>query len=184
MDRFTFDDDYVRRLREHDARTEEHFNGYFEPRLFNRLRKHVRSIDDANDLRQDTFTRVLTMVYQDKVREAGALFGLVMSVCDRVLFEHYRDRGRTDQLGDDDDLTYEVDYLIDLITRETQLRVRRVLKELSRKDQKILRAIFIHEMSREEVCRKFRITSANLRVLLHRALKRFREKYPPDDETK
>jgi len=183
MDRFTFDDDYVRRLREHDARTEEHFFYYFRARLFDRLRSRVRSYADLEDVAQTTLTRVLQLVYDGKVRQAGALFGLVLSVCGHVLQEHYRKINRLEPI-DDDPPDPAPDPVDDLITRENQRRVRVVLDELNPKDAKILRAVFIDERPRDEVCREFEITSANLRVLLHRALKHFRERFPPDDETK
>jgi RNA polymerase sigma-70 factor (ECF subfamily) len=185
MDRFTFDDDYVRRLREHDARTEEHFANYFCPRLFNHLRPHVRSADAVNEIRQETLTRVLQAIYASKIHKGGALYGFVFAVSDNVLLEHYRKIARTDQLDDaHHERSYDAHYIDELITREKQLRVRRLLDELKPKDAKVLRALFIDDEPRKEVCRKFGVTSANLRVLLHRALLRFREKFPPDDETK
>ncbi|HMJ87627.1 MAG TPA: sigma-70 family RNA polymerase sigma factor [Vicinamibacterales bacterium] len=182
MDRFAFDDDYVRRLREHDARTEQHFVDFFQPRLFNHLRKRIGSLSDVNDLRQDTLTRVLQKIYDGKVRQGGALFGFVFRVCDIRVLEHYRDK-KLEALEDHAEPMYDDDPIDDLITRETQQQVQQVLDELEPRDAKLLRAFFILGVSRDEYCREHRITKDYFRVLLHRALKRFAEKFPPDDET-
>lgn len=181
MDRFAFNDDYVRRLRERDTRTEKDFYDVFYPRLFNHLRKRVGSMSDVEDMRQETFRRVFQKIYDGQLREGAALFGFVFRVSDIVVLEHYRKR--VEPVDESDEPSYDDDPIDDLITRESQLAVRRVLDDLPPRDAEILRAIFIHEIPRDEVARKFGITEANLRVVLHRALLRFAEKYPPGDVT-
>lgn len=183
MDRFAFDDDYVRRLREHDAQTEQHFYDVFQPWLFSHLRKRVRSRADVEDLRQDTLKRVLQKLYDGDLRAGGALFGFVSRVSDIVLLEYYRQNPRVEPMGDRPDPVDEYDVIVDLITRERQLRVQRVLAELPPGDAKLLRDVFILAVPREEIARKRGVTPEYLRVLLHRALRRFAERFPPDDET-
>src|SRR5258706_213630 len=118
MDRFTFDDDYVRRLREHDARTEEHFYGYFGKRLFDHLRPRVRSADAVDEIRQETFIRVLQAIYASKIHKGGALHVFVFAVSDNVLLEHYRRSTRTDQLDEaHHERSYDPDSINELITR-------------------------------------------------------------------
>jgi RNA polymerase sigma-70 factor (ECF subfamily) len=181
MDRFAFDDDYVRRLREHDARTEQHFYDVFYPRLFSHLRKRVASMSDVEDLRQETFRRVLQKIYDGELREEAALFGFVFRVSDIVVLEHYRKR--VEPIEEHDEPAYDDDPIDDLITRETKLRVQHVLDEMQPRDAEVLRAIFIRDVPREVVARELGVTDANLRVVLHRALIRFAEKFQPDDET-
>ncbi len=182
MDRFAFDDDYVRRLRGHDAQTEQHFYAFFQSRLFAHLRKLVRSFSDAEDLRQITLTRVLQKIYDGKLRQGGALFGFVFRVCDIAVLEHYRSR-KTESLDDQPEPTYDDDPMAGLITRERQVEVRRVLDELEPRDAEILEALFIRGIPREDFCQEHGITKDNLRVRLHRALKRFAEIFSADDET-
>jgi hypothetical protein len=40
-------------------------------------------------------------------------------------------------------------------------------------EAEILRAIFLDDEDREKVCRRYNVTPENLRVLLHRAKKKF-----------
>jgi RNA polymerase sigma-70 factor (ECF subfamily) len=51
-----------------------------------------------------------------------------------------------------------------------------VLAELPRKDREVLRLVLLEERDKAEVCQKLRITPEYLRVLLHRARERFRDR--------
>jgi hypothetical protein len=67
--------------------------------------------------------------------------------------------------------------LVDLslnLTRERKDLVRNVLEELPKKDQYILRAVFLEDADKAEVCKRFDVNRDYLRVLIHRAKMRFR----------
>jgi RNA polymerase sigma-70 factor (ECF subfamily) len=68
-----------------------------------------------------------------------------------------------------------------LVTRQTCQQVRQVLEQLPDKDRRLLRALFLEEKEKDEVCREFGVDRNYLRVLLHRAKQSFRalyEKHP------
>ena len=52
-----------------------------------------------------------------------------------------------------------------------------VLDELPPKDSEILRMLFLQDLDKADLCRKFHVTGDYLRVLLHRAKSRFRKMY-------
>src|SRR5215468_3959067 len=58
--RESFDRDYVERLKQGDAATERHFTKHFGDLLRLKLRARMCSVDLIEDLRQETFLRVLT----------------------------------------------------------------------------------------------------------------------------
>ena len=62
----------------------------------------------------------------------------------------------------------------EVVTRERKDLVRGILEELPDKDRKILRAVFLEDVDKEEVCRRFEVNRDYLRVLVHRAKIRFR----------
>jgi RNA polymerase sigma-70 factor (ECF subfamily) len=62
-------------------------------------------------------------------------------------------------------------------TARNTARVRLVLETLPPRDAEILRAVFLEEGDKEEVCRRLGIDRDYLRVLLHRAKKAFRMRY-------
>lgn len=64
-----------------------------------------------------------------------------------------------------------------VITRERKELVRTVLAELGEKDQTILRAVFLEEADKEDICERFQVDRDYLRVLVHRAKGRFREAF-------
>ncbi len=67
-----------------------------------------------------------------------------------------------------------------LVTRESQEHIRRILGDLPQRDQQLLRAVFLEEKDKDEVCRSFGVDRGYLRVLLHRAKDKFRLLYLKD----
>ena len=63
------------------------------------------------------------------------------------------------------------------VTRERTELVRTVLNDLGDKDRKILRAVFLEEVDKSEICERFKVDRDYLRVLVHRAKIRFREAF-------
>jgi len=55
----TFDDDYLRRLRDGDSQVEQHFASYFGELILLKLRRRVRTRQLMEDIRQETLCRVL-----------------------------------------------------------------------------------------------------------------------------
>lgn len=174
MDFFTFDDEYVRRLRDGDRATVEHYFQYFNFFLKRRLQGRVPS-DDVDDVIQTVHARVFAYLGSGKeIRESGKFGAFVIRFCDNVVHE----RGRvhaTEVLDDvypaDDDLVGE------LITAEEKTRVHRTLDTLKPREAEILRAVYLKDLDKDEICRQFQVDRNYLRVLVYRALEKFRDKY-------
>lgn len=176
-----FDVSYVSRLREGDTYTEQHFIGYFTELITMKLRSRLRAPEMIEDVKQETFSRTLSLIRSDGgLRHAERLGPLVNSICNNVLMEQYRASGRVEALGDDAaDLLIEKkpDALDVVISKDTREHVRRVLDGLKKRDQELLRAVFLEERDKDEVCRQMGVDRQYLRVLLHRAKGAFRELY-------
>ena len=84
VDFFTFDRAYVDRLRNGDPATEHHFFVYFEKLLQIKLRARAIGTDKVEDLKQDTFIRVITAVKEGGVRQPERFGAFVNSVCNNV----------------------------------------------------------------------------------------------------
>jgi RNA polymerase sigma factor, sigma-70 family len=173
MELFVFDDDYVRRLREGDRDTATHFHAYFRDLLLLKLRRRLASIDAIDEVRQEVFARCFE--HLGELREARKLGAFVNSICNRVLMEYYRTEGRTEPLSDDAvEIADSVDTGASLDSARNSERVRRVLDTMPQRDSDILRAIFIDEKTKEEICRSYGVDRDYLRVLLHRAKDKFK----------
>jgi RNA polymerase sigma-70 factor (ECF subfamily) len=178
MDFFTFDDDYVRRLREGDRWTVEHFYAYFQELLLIKLRSRLPSKEAIDDVRQEVFARFFRALRSPEggIRDGRKLGPYVNTICNNVLLEFYRQGKRTEPLLDShSDIMTSEDVEQDLVNAEERERVRCTINELSKKDAKILRALFLEERSKDAVCEEFGVDRGYLRVLLHRAKEKFRE---------
>lgn len=180
MEFFAFDEVYFRRLRDRDPVTEQHFVSYFSDLLQIKLRARLRSPQAIEDLKQETFVRVLAAIRSESgIRSPERLGAFVNSVCNNILLEHYRSSSRADQL--DDDASAIPDRVIDLdglmVSKQTCQRVRQVLSRLPEKERRLLHAAFWEEKDRDQVCREFGVDRNYLRVLLHRAMQSFKSLY-------
>jgi len=182
---FTFDKSYLDRLKEGEPATEAHFVAYFGQILTMMLKARFLTQERIDDIRQETFKRVIAALRQgDGVRQPERFGAFVNSVCKNVLRESLRESGRTQTL---EPAHLELpDRLVDLeralISQETKEKVRAILQEMSPRDRDLLRALFLEEKDKDEICRELGVQRQYLRVLLHRAKERFRGTYRMDLE--
>jgi RNA polymerase sigma-70 factor, ECF subfamily len=177
---YLFDKAYVDRLREGDPQTEEHFYAYFEQILGIMLRARMLSPERIDDVRQETYSRVIAILRRDGGIKQPERFGaFVNSVCKNVLHENNRDSYRSQPLLEGHLETPDkiIDLERSLITQETKERVREILEEMSQRDRDLLKAVFLEEGNKDEICRQFGVDRDYLRVRVHRAKERFKEVY-------
>lgn len=179
LKRDSFDREYIQRLKDGDCETERHFASYFGELLLIKLRARLRDRQIIEDLRQETFVRVLTALKSsNRLNSPESLGAFVNSVCNNLLFELYRG-GLKWRLVEMDDRFDPPD---DRVTAESRMameerseEVRQVLDELSPKDRQLLRMVFYEEVDSAHICNSFGVQREYLRVLIHRAKSRFRE---------
>lgn len=174
---FSFDHEYVRRLSLGDVEIEHHFVRYFEPLLLIKIRCRLRSGQDALDLRQEVFLRVLKSLRGGNgVHDPSRLGAYVNAVCNNVLLEHFRQHGKLAQIDKDtpEPLDGTAGGEQELLTEETRREIRTLLNELPPKDREILQAVLIDERDKDHICRDCGVNRDYLRVLLYRARNRFR----------
>jgi RNA polymerase sigma-70 factor (ECF subfamily) len=174
-----FDEAYVERLRSGDFRTQEHFVTYFSELIQLKLRSRLRTPEAIEDVRQETFARVF-----DALRRAGAirqpdrLGAFINSICNNVLLEHYRSKSRDNTDEPDPDLPDPVTDVLGIVAaRQMQEKVRQILGALSERDRRLIKAIFLDERDKDEVCAEFGVDRDYLRVLVHRAKQSFKSSY-------
>lgn len=141
------------------------------------LRYRLRSWQLIDDIRQETFLRVLNFLRSDKTMEHPERLGAyVHSVSINVMMELLRASTRHPAMPEDAHQLADggVDPEKEVVTRERKEMVLSVLEELPEKDRRILRAVFLEDGDKDEVCRRFDVNRDYLRVLVHRAKIRFR----------
>ncbi|HEX4756616.1 MAG TPA: sigma-70 family RNA polymerase sigma factor [Terracidiphilus sp.] len=172
----TFDASYVENLCAGESATQEHFVAYFTELLRIKLRSRLNSSHAIEDVCQETFARVFAVLRKDGgLRQPERLGAFVNSVCNHVLFEQYRSTSRTDPLPELP--ATGMDALEVVAARQMKEKVREILLDLAPRDRSLLKAVFLDERDRDDVCREFGVDREYLRVLLHRAKQEFKNEY-------
>jgi len=177
---YAFDAGYIEGLCADDLQTQEHFVGYFTELLNLKLRSRLQSRQAIEDVRQETFARVLNTLRKDGLRQPERLGAFVNTVCNNVLFEHYRANSRSESLDEEDrpELPATGASAHDVAAaNQLKAKVREILAGMPVRDRGVLKAIFLDERDREEVCREFGVDGEYLRVLLFRAKQNFKAEY-------
>src|SRR3989440_8203559 len=177
---FTFSQAYVERLREGDPSTEQHFVAYFEQLLRIKLRSRRIPPDKVEDLRQETFIRVIAAVRKDGgVRQPERFGAFVNSICNNVLLEYYRSCAKSQPMEDAHmdipDKILDLDGM--LVSKQSAEQVRRALDGMPKRDRDLLRGIFLEEKEKDSVCQELGVDREYLRVLVHRAKDKFEALY-------
>jgi RNA polymerase sigma-70 factor (ECF subfamily) len=171
-----FDAVYVENLCAGDPLTQEQFVAYFTELLRIKLRSRLQSSPAIDDVCQETFARVFAVLRKDGgLRQPERLGAFVNTVCNHVLLEQYRSSSRTEELPELP--ATGVEALEIVAARQIKEKVRQILLDLPARDRDLLKAVFLDERDRDEVCREFGVDREYLRVLLHRAKKEFKVEY-------
>ncbi len=177
----SFDATYIDSLCAGDRPTQEHFVGYFTALLQLKLRSRLQSPQAAEDVRQETFARVLKALRNPgTLRQPERLGAFVNTVCNNVLFEYYRASSRSqslDEEGQPEPSAIGADALEVAAEKQMKAKVREILLEMPQRDRRLLKAVFLDERDRDDVCREFGVDREYLRVLLHRAKQEFKVEY-------
>lgn len=177
LENYPFDANYVRLLAEGDASVAEHFSAYFGKLLLLKLRSRVRSAAAIDDIRQETFLRVLrTLREKGGLQHPERLGAFVNSVCNNVLFESFRAQARYAPLPEDEGEPEDKACNLhqELINEERKQAVENVLERLAPVDRDILKMLFYEDADKQEICRVMGVDRNYLRVLLFRARLHFK----------
>jgi len=100
-------------------------------------------------------------------------------ICNRVLFEHYRTSATANRSMWKAVLSYPARAPMRWRSQlpRDQGQSREILLDLPQRDRSLLKAVFLDERDRDEVCREFAVDRDYLRVLLHRAKQEFKTEY-------
>src|SRR5580698_7178457 len=146
LNQTTFDAAYLDRLRAGDAETERHFVSHFSQMIRLSMRYRLRSWDLIEDIRQETFLRVLNFVRSDRSLDRPERLGAyVHSVCINVMMELLRASTRHPPIPEEahDLADGRASAESSVVTRERKELVRNILSSLPDNDQSILRAVFL-----------------------------------------
>lgn len=182
-----FDGPYLDRLRSGDLATEQHFFAYFGELIRLKASKRLYRSVAVEDVRQETFARVLRGIAEDRIAQPERLGAFVNAVCSNVLREQYRSTCREVPAPDrfEDAIPDPAMGAPDALAQvQMQQEIRQILAGLSKRDQLLMKALFLEERDKDQVCRDFGVTRQHLRVLIFRAKQSFKARYVETREKK
>jgi len=167
------DVDLVMRIQSGDTAAEGILYQRYAPRLYYLALVRVRSPHDAEDIRSETFLRVLTAIRNRELRTPGALASFCMRTLDHVALELERKQRRADGFTADAAASVHEHFLDD----DVKAAIERTLARLKPRERDFLCMYYYEELPKEEIARRTGMIEDRVRLLKSRALKSFREMY-------
>jgi RNA polymerase sigma factor (sigma-70 family) len=175
VEKTTFDAAYLARLRDRDAATLAHFCDHFYLPIRNYVRnKFARG--PADDLVQDVFLAALKRIDAGQPQDATKLPAYMFGISNRLIMRGYSDARRDASVDIDTtlfpDLTDGAE--VQILRALDQKMVRRLLSKLSSRDRDAIDRVFFQQQDRPTAASQMGVSQEYLRLILCRALKRFR----------
>jgi RNA polymerase sigma-70 factor, ECF subfamily len=134
------------------------------------------SCPDVEDVVQASILRFLRAERRQSIRNTEELGAFLNGVCRNVILE-YRRKARREPLADPDIPIPDPGIRPEAEILELRDAIDGGLAELADRDRGILRALYLDGKEKDEICREWKMTDAQFRVVLFRAKERFRRAY-------
>ena len=150
----------------------------YSARVFYLALSELRSRENAEDVRAETFLRVLQAIRQQRLRSPEALASFILNTARNVIREQFRQERRTEQI-DAEQIEKAGKYAEEpaFLDSDVKSAIEKVVRRLKPREQAFLRMYYYEEKSKAEIARELGIKEERLRLIKSRALKSFREHY-------
>jgi RNA polymerase sigma-70 factor (ECF subfamily) len=147
----------------------------YSRRVYYLALRELRSHADAEDVRAETFLRVLKAIRSDQIRSPDSLGSYILGVARNIILESLRSPHRMANERDLPDVpSPEPDLELDEDVRQA---IAVTIHRLKPKEREFLRLYFYDELPKEEIARRIGVDEERVRLVKHRCLKSFREIY-------
>lgn len=131
---------------------------------------------DIDDVVQETLVRGVSAIQEQKIHKPDSVGAFLSGTCNNVILEYQRKMWRE---GPGEEPAENATLVApEAEALELQEAVAAALVQLSERDEQILRAFYLQERDKEEICQALGLSDAQFRVALFRAKERFRKIYP------
>ena len=150
----------------------------YSARIYFLALSELHSKEDAEDVRAETFLRVLQSLRQGQVRSPDSLGSFIVGTALNVIREQVRQSYKTQPL-DDRELSLIGQRTIEsaFIDTEASRAIEEAAGALKPREREFLRMHYYEELSKEEIARALGVKEERLRLIKSRALKKIREIY-------
>ena len=150
----------------------------YSARVYYLALRESHSSHDAEDVRAETFLRVLQAIRANQLRSPAALPAYILGTARNVLHELFSRRRQAGQATEPEAADLSIPSHEKLfLDSEVRLAIEQVILRLKPRERDLLRMHFYEELPSDEIARRSGIARERIRLVKSRALKRFRECY-------
>ncbi|HEV8370335.1 MAG TPA: sigma-70 family RNA polymerase sigma factor [Pyrinomonadaceae bacterium] len=150
----------------------------YSDRLYFLALSELHSPEEAEDVRAETFTRVLLALRDGKLRKPDSLSSFIVGIALNVIRESRRQRSGTEPLEDHESkLVGEASPERAFLDQEVSRSIEEVAKQLKPREREFLKMYYYDELPKREIARVLGVKEERLRLIKSRALQKFREIY-------
>jgi RNA polymerase sigma-70 factor, ECF subfamily len=150
----------------------------YAARVYYLALRESRLPHDAEDVRAETFLRVLQAIRGNQLRSATSLGSFILGTARNVLHELFLRRRQTGHSAQPENAELPTPPHEEVfLDTEVRRAVERTIGRLKPRERDILRFHFYEELPAEEIARRFGIARERVRLVKSRALQHFREVY-------
>ena len=169
----------VTQIRDNDPAGMESLYNLFSKGIRYYLCRNV-GLQEIDDMVHDTIVIVVQAIRKGELREPERLMGYVRTVVRRQVANHIAAsvqsrKGHLDLESGESVIDPRIDPENDIITDERMILMQAVLREITGRDQEILRRFYVEEHAMEDICADLGINETQFRLLKWRAKQRFGE---------
>jgi len=170
------DSAFLAGIQQGQAESETALYEKYSARVYYLALREAKSPQDAEDIRAETFLRVLQAIRRGQVRSAEALPAFILGVARNVIRELYARRRRIgDAVPAADEVLIAPSHEEIWIDHEVRIAIQKAIERLSPRERLVLRMLFYEDLITEEVALQAAIAPARVRLVKSRALKHFKE---------
>ena len=164
----------------HNGRTQAEAELYqkYQAKVYYLALRESRSTHDAEDVRAETFLRVLQAIRSSELRSPSALPAFVLGTTRNVLYELFSRRRRAGKTTDPEVAGLSLPSHEKLfLDSEVQQAIQQTIRRLKPRERDMLRMHFYEELPVDEIARRIGVARERVRLVKSRALQHFREVY-------
>jgi RNA polymerase sigma-70 factor (ECF subfamily) len=167
----------VTRIQEGQSDAEAELYKIYSGRVYYLGLRRTRSPADAEDIREETFLRVLHAIRANQLRSASSLAGYILGTARNVLREFIRRRQaeNIDASPASEPSTSSHEGIF--FDSDVRKAIEETIARLKPRERELLRMHFYEELPRAEIARRSGISEERVRLVKSRALKHFRAIY-------
>jgi len=172
------DSDLVSRVLQGDRAAESNLYQKYSERILFLALSELHSRPDAEDVRAETFLRVIQALREGRLRKPDSLSSFLVGIALNVIREHTRQRAGQESLTDrEEEIGGAASPESVFYDDEVANSIAATARHLKPREREFLRLYYYEELPKDEIARVLGIKTERLRLIKSRALKNFREIY-------